>query len=305
MILATTTVENVDRFLEVFGTKGADKRAEHGSQGRDRVPRPDRGEPGLGAVRLGRDGLGRPSCPTPRSRRSSRRPVTSASPSPPCCSVRTGHRGQTMTHHRSAGTRRCHHRPDRRPLLHGHRQRQRGQDGDRRHQRSRRPARPPRRAVRRGQRHRRRRGAEPPPAELVEPPTSTSSSAASTARPARPSRAPWSTRRQALHLPRAVRGPGVPSADLLHRSGAGPAGRAVLPVADGADRRDAVLPAVGRLHLAADDEQEGARGRHRRGRRDRRRGVLPARPHGLRRGSSPTSWRRAPTSCSTPSSRPG
>ncbi len=40
-------------------------------------------------------------------------------------------------------------------------------------------------------------------------------------------------------------------------------------------------------------------------RRDRRRGVLPARPHRLRRGSSPTSWRRAPRSCSTRSSRPG
>jgi hypothetical protein len=33
MILATTTVENVERFLDVFGTKGAEKRAEHGSQG--------------------------------------------------------------------------------------------------------------------------------------------------------------------------------------------------------------------------------------------------------------------------------
>ena len=33
MILATTTVENVDQFLEVFGTKGADKRALHGSKG--------------------------------------------------------------------------------------------------------------------------------------------------------------------------------------------------------------------------------------------------------------------------------
>jgi hypothetical protein len=32
MILATTTVEDVERFLEVFGTKGADKRAEHGSK---------------------------------------------------------------------------------------------------------------------------------------------------------------------------------------------------------------------------------------------------------------------------------
>jgi hypothetical protein len=33
MLLATTTVENVDRFLEVFGTAGADKRALHGSKG--------------------------------------------------------------------------------------------------------------------------------------------------------------------------------------------------------------------------------------------------------------------------------
>jgi hypothetical protein len=33
MILATTTVENVDQFLHVFGTKGADKRALHGSKG--------------------------------------------------------------------------------------------------------------------------------------------------------------------------------------------------------------------------------------------------------------------------------
>jgi hypothetical protein len=33
MILATTTVEDVDRFLKVFATKGADKRAQHGSKG--------------------------------------------------------------------------------------------------------------------------------------------------------------------------------------------------------------------------------------------------------------------------------
>ena len=33
MLLATTTVENIDRFLEVFGTAGADKRAAHGSKG--------------------------------------------------------------------------------------------------------------------------------------------------------------------------------------------------------------------------------------------------------------------------------
>jgi hypothetical protein len=33
MILATTKVEDVDHFLDVFSTKGADKRAEHGSKG--------------------------------------------------------------------------------------------------------------------------------------------------------------------------------------------------------------------------------------------------------------------------------
>ena len=33
MILATTTVEDVDRFLEVFATEGAEKRALHGSKG--------------------------------------------------------------------------------------------------------------------------------------------------------------------------------------------------------------------------------------------------------------------------------
>lgn len=33
MILATTQVENVNRFLEVFSTKGAEKRKQHGSKG--------------------------------------------------------------------------------------------------------------------------------------------------------------------------------------------------------------------------------------------------------------------------------
>ena len=33
MLLATTTVEDVDRFLEVFSTKGAEKRRQHGSKG--------------------------------------------------------------------------------------------------------------------------------------------------------------------------------------------------------------------------------------------------------------------------------
>ena len=33
MLLATTQVEDFDRFLEVFSTKGADKRRQHGSTG--------------------------------------------------------------------------------------------------------------------------------------------------------------------------------------------------------------------------------------------------------------------------------
>jgi len=33
MLLVTTTVEDFDRFTEVFSTKGAEKRAEHGSKG--------------------------------------------------------------------------------------------------------------------------------------------------------------------------------------------------------------------------------------------------------------------------------
>jgi hypothetical protein len=33
MLLATTTVEEFDRFADIFSTKGADKRREHGSKG--------------------------------------------------------------------------------------------------------------------------------------------------------------------------------------------------------------------------------------------------------------------------------
>ncbi len=33
MLLATTQIENLDRFLDVFSTKGAEKRKQHGSKG--------------------------------------------------------------------------------------------------------------------------------------------------------------------------------------------------------------------------------------------------------------------------------
>ena len=38
MLLATTTVEDYDRFTSVFSTQGAEKRKQHGSKGRARVP---------------------------------------------------------------------------------------------------------------------------------------------------------------------------------------------------------------------------------------------------------------------------
>ena len=47
------------------------------------------------------------------------------------------------------------------------------------------------------------------------------------------------------------------------------------------DRGEDVLPAVGRLHLAARDERARPRGRDRQRRLDRRRGVLPARSRRL------------------------
>ena len=75
MLLATTTVEDVDRFLKVFGTAGADKRALHGSTG-STVFRDPTEENRMWVVFDGwcsssgtRRG-GRTSCPTPRSRRS-------------------------------------------------------------------------------------------------------------------------------------------------------------------------------------------------------------------------------------------
>ena len=33
MILATTTVEDLDRFVAIYSTKGAEKRKQHGSKG--------------------------------------------------------------------------------------------------------------------------------------------------------------------------------------------------------------------------------------------------------------------------------
>ena len=79
MILATTKVEDFDRFLEIFSTKGAEKRKQHGSKG-STVFR-DPGEDDRVWVLFDWDaGAGRTSSPTPTSRRSFKKPVTKGSP---------------------------------------------------------------------------------------------------------------------------------------------------------------------------------------------------------------------------------
>ena len=133
MILAATTVENVDEFLEVFGTKGADKRALHGSKGATvfRDPTEENrvwalfewdeqgwtdfvSDPEVPPILKEAGHLGKPQSATlPR-----RLPGV-------------GEEWNDDQHDQPSGTSRRDHRPDRRPLLHGRRQRQRGQDGDR------------------------------------------------------------------------------------------------------------------------------------------------------------------------------
>jgi hypothetical protein len=44
MILATTKVDEFDRFMEIFSTKGADKRRQHGSKGAQVFRDPNEGD---------------------------------------------------------------------------------------------------------------------------------------------------------------------------------------------------------------------------------------------------------------------
>ena len=57
MLLATTQVEDVDRFMEVFSTDGAEKRKKHGSKGAVVFRDPSEERPRLGDLRPGRAGL--------------------------------------------------------------------------------------------------------------------------------------------------------------------------------------------------------------------------------------------------------
>ena len=61
---------------------------------------------------------------------------------------------------------------------------------------------------------------------------------------------------KALHLPGAIRGPGMSPAHLLHRAGPGPTGRAPDSLVDAENRGEEILLPVGRLYLAARVEPE-------------------------------------------------
>ena len=75
MILATTQVEDFDRFLEIFSTKGAEKRGSTVRRARRSFGIPTR-PTGSGCCSTGTRRAGRASPRTRRSRRSCRRPVT-------------------------------------------------------------------------------------------------------------------------------------------------------------------------------------------------------------------------------------
>ena len=53
MMLATTKVEDFDRFLKIFSTKGAEKRKQHGSKGAVVYRDPTEADRVWGAFRLG------------------------------------------------------------------------------------------------------------------------------------------------------------------------------------------------------------------------------------------------------------
>ena len=88
MILATTTFEDYDRFMEIFSTKGAEKRGEHGCKGAQIFRDPKEDGPGLGALRLGRGGVAELRLRPRRPPDHAARPGTAAQQGPPTARVR-------------------------------------------------------------------------------------------------------------------------------------------------------------------------------------------------------------------------
>ena len=107
MILATTKVEDVDRFLDVFGTKGAEKRAQHGSKGATVFRDPTEANRVWALFEWDEQGwaafVSDPDVP-PILKEAG----TSASPSWRLSSVSTKRRGDDDQHNRSAGSGRSH-----------------------------------------------------------------------------------------------------------------------------------------------------------------------------------------------------
>jgi hypothetical protein len=75
-MLATTTVEDFDQFLKIFSTKGAEKRKQHGSKGATVFRDPNEDDRVWVLIDWDEEGF-RTSSPTPRSRRSFKKPGTS------------------------------------------------------------------------------------------------------------------------------------------------------------------------------------------------------------------------------------
>ena len=79
MILATTTIDDLDTFVKIYGTTGADKRKLHGSKGSTVFRDPNDAERVWAIFDWDLDGWAT-SLPIPRCRRSCRRPGTRAGP---------------------------------------------------------------------------------------------------------------------------------------------------------------------------------------------------------------------------------
>ena len=171
---------------------------------------------------------------------------------------RGGHDGWTTTCKRLTDQGGSGRRPDRAARAGRDRRRKRRPDGGRRYQRQGRPAGPHARAPHRGRRHRRRRRLGRGGEARERAPRRRHPGRDPQLDPAGDQAAGGDRRQDALHLPRAVRGAGVRSPDLLHRACTGAAGRHAGAVADEANRGKDVLPALGRLRLAARHERAGA-----------------------------------------------
>ena len=78
MLLATTTVEDYDRFVQIFSTKGAEKRALHGSKGSRVYRDPNEADRVWAIFDWDCGGLAEASRPTPTFRGSCRRLGTRA-----------------------------------------------------------------------------------------------------------------------------------------------------------------------------------------------------------------------------------